>query len=103
MAAVQTSRGFMVPEIPWDVFFVCKFKYCDMRAKTRVVEQEGPAVARKWLIKHVSTATNTTQQQRNCWKRCFLLALLRSYTARASSQLRVTVAVENARTLGAMG
>jgi hypothetical protein len=53
--------------------------------KPRTVEEEEMPVARDWLCNHDSTATVSTQEQRNHWRRCSMLGLCRGYTTTRSN------------------
>jgi hypothetical protein len=53
-----------------DINEVCVARYCDTAAETRIVEEEGMAIARDLPI-HAFPHQQINKQQRNCWKRCF--------------------------------
>jgi hypothetical protein len=44
MAILQALFNWAVNAASWNVFFDCKFAYCDMGAKTWIVDPEGAVV-----------------------------------------------------------
>jgi hypothetical protein len=59
MAIVQALFNWVMNAAFWNVFFKCKFEYCNMRAETWRVVPEEAAIVTEWLI-------NTSLKQCTC-------------------------------------
>jgi hypothetical protein len=47
---VQALFNWTMNTASWNVFFECKFEYCNMRAEKWIVDPEGAAVTMEWPI-----------------------------------------------------
>jgi hypothetical protein len=45
--AILQALNWAMNAASWNVFFECKFEYCDMRAETWIVDPEGAATTRE--------------------------------------------------------